>query len=237
MTLGNIIKEYRISHEMSMDAFSEKSGISKAYISLLEKNKHPKTGKAIAPSIQCIKQSADAMNMDFNDLFNMLDGNVVLDSSVSPDDSLESSKTKKRASKNLVKIMNISGMSLSDLSDETGISKSALDHYSKGNLIPSEKNAEKMAEVLNVNPLWLMGLNVSMQCKESVTQDNSLSKIIDFYYRLNSTGRAKAVERMEELAQVPSYVQQPDAYQVHADAIRQVNAIEESRKKHRKTIS
>ena len=95
MTLGNIIKEYRISHEMSMDAFSEKSGISKAYISLLEKNKHPKTGKAIAPSIQCIKQSADAMNMDFNDLFNMLDGNVVLDSSVSPDDSLESSKTKK----------------------------------------------------------------------------------------------------------------------------------------------
>ena len=219
MTLGNIIKEYRISHEMSMDAFSEKSGISKAYISLLEKNKHPKTGKAIAPSIQCIKQSADAMNMDFNDLFNMLDGNVVLDSSVSPDDSLESSKTKKRASKNLVKIMNISGMSLSDLSDETGISKYALDHY------------------LNVNPLWLMGLNVSMQCKESVTQDDSLSKIIDFYYRLNSTGRAKAVERMEELAQVPSYVQQPDAYQVHADAIRQVNAIEESRKKHRKTIS
>ena len=58
-----------------------------------------------------------------------------------------------------------------------------------------------------------------------------------FLFRLNSTGRAKAVERMEELAQVPSYVQQPDAYQVHADAIRQVNAIEESRKKHRKTIS
>ena len=45
MTLGNIIKEYRISHEMSMDAFSEKSGISKAYISLLEKNKHPKTDR------------------------------------------------------------------------------------------------------------------------------------------------------------------------------------------------
>ena len=42
MTLGDIIKDYRKSHNMSMDLFAEKSGISKAYISLLEKNKHPK---------------------------------------------------------------------------------------------------------------------------------------------------------------------------------------------------
>lgn len=78
MTLGDIIKEYRVTHKLSMDAFSDKSGISKAYISLLEKNKHPKTGKTIAPSIQCIKQAADGMNMDFNTLFSMIDGNVNL---------------------------------------------------------------------------------------------------------------------------------------------------------------
>lgn len=78
MTLGDIIKEYRSSHKMSMDTFSDKSGISKAYISLLEKNKHPKTGKAITPSIQCIKQAADGMDMDFNDLFSMIEGNVSL---------------------------------------------------------------------------------------------------------------------------------------------------------------
>ena len=45
MTLGDIIKRYRNDHALSMDAFSERSGISKAYISLLEKNRHPKTGK------------------------------------------------------------------------------------------------------------------------------------------------------------------------------------------------
>lgn len=78
MTLGDIIKEYRKKNALSMDAFSDKSGISKAYISLLEKNKHPKTGKAIAPSIQCIKQAADGMGMDFNVLFEMIDGDVVL---------------------------------------------------------------------------------------------------------------------------------------------------------------
>ena len=83
MTLGDIIKEYRIFHKMSMDAFSEKTGLSKAYISLLEKNKHPKTGKPIAPSIQCIKQVAHGMNMDFDDLFKKIDGDVSLTKDIS----------------------------------------------------------------------------------------------------------------------------------------------------------
>lgn len=81
VTLGEIIKEYRTTHSLSMDAFAEKSGISKAYISLLEKNKHPKTGKPIAPSIQSIKQAADGMGMDFDVLFNKIDGNISLSTS------------------------------------------------------------------------------------------------------------------------------------------------------------
>ena len=78
MTLGEIIKQYREEHGLSMDSFSKRSGISKAYISLLEKNRHPKTGKPIAPSIQSIKQAADGMGIDFNTLFNLLDGDVEL---------------------------------------------------------------------------------------------------------------------------------------------------------------
>jgi transcriptional regulator with XRE-family HTH domain len=61
----NIILIFLIAVSLSMDAFSDRSGISKSYISLLEKNKHPKTGKGISPSIQCIKQAAIGMNMDF----------------------------------------------------------------------------------------------------------------------------------------------------------------------------
>lgn len=92
MTLGAIIKDYRLEHGLSMDAFSERSGISKAYISLLEKNRHPKTGKSIAPSIQCIKQAADGMKMDFNILFSMLDGDVTLN----PEAEVEPDKLRKR---------------------------------------------------------------------------------------------------------------------------------------------
>lgn len=76
MTLGDIIKEYRSQHGMSMDDFSQRSGISKAYISLLEKNRHPRTGMPIIPSVGTISKAAIGMGMDFNDLFFMIDGNV-----------------------------------------------------------------------------------------------------------------------------------------------------------------
>ena len=78
MTLGDVIKRYRTDNSLSMDAFAKKSGLSKGYIGMLEKNKHPKTGKEIAPSIEIIKKVADAIGRDFNDVFNELDGNVTL---------------------------------------------------------------------------------------------------------------------------------------------------------------
>lgn len=103
MTLGDIIKEYRNSNNLSMDAFSERSGISKAYISLLEKNKHPQTGKPIAPSIQCIKQAAEGMGIDFNVLFSKIDGNVSLNDT--PTDNPLTKKDKRDIKKDLDSIM------------------------------------------------------------------------------------------------------------------------------------
>lgn len=75
-TLGDVIKDYRQKHSMSMDDFAKISGISKSYISLLEKNKHPKTHKPITPSIPLIKQVAKSIDMNFNLLFSMLDCDI-----------------------------------------------------------------------------------------------------------------------------------------------------------------
>ena len=80
MTLGEIIKQYRNDHSLSMDAFSELSGLSKSYIAILEKNQHPKTGKPVIPSITVIRQAADGMHMDFNDLIKKIDGDVRISS-------------------------------------------------------------------------------------------------------------------------------------------------------------
>ena len=78
MYLGDVIKIYRIENDLSMAEFSERSGISKAYVSLLEKNRHPKTGQTIAPSLEVIRKAAKAMNMNFDDLFSMLNCDVTL---------------------------------------------------------------------------------------------------------------------------------------------------------------
>ena len=78
MNLGEIIKKFRDDNELSMDKFAKMSGVSKAYISVLEKNKRPKTGKPVTPSIPVIKNVAEAMNMSFDELFNMLEDNQIV---------------------------------------------------------------------------------------------------------------------------------------------------------------
>lgn len=81
MTLGELIKQYRTKEKMSMDEFAERSGLSKGYISMLEKNQNPKTGQPIAPSLQTIKNASNGMNMDFEKVISMIDQNVQLNDS------------------------------------------------------------------------------------------------------------------------------------------------------------
>ena len=78
MRLGEIIKKYREEHEMSMSEFAKVSGLSKQYVSVLERGKHPSSGKSVAPSLEVIKKVAQAMGMSFDDLFAMLDDEVSL---------------------------------------------------------------------------------------------------------------------------------------------------------------
>ena len=76
MTLGDYIKEYRQAHKYSMDDFAKRTGLSKAYVSILERNYNPSTGKAAVPSLETIKRVALATGIGFNELFAMLDGNL-----------------------------------------------------------------------------------------------------------------------------------------------------------------
>ena len=58
-----------------MDQFAKMSGLSKAYISILERNVNPVNNKPVIPSLETIKAVAQAINMDFNDVIAVLDGN------------------------------------------------------------------------------------------------------------------------------------------------------------------
>ncbi|WP_340080666.1 helix-turn-helix domain-containing protein [Streptococcus agalactiae] len=78
MHLGKYIKKYRDTNNLSMAEFAKESGISKAYVSILEKNRDPRNGKEIIPSIPIIKKVSDTIGISFDDLLNSLDENQIV---------------------------------------------------------------------------------------------------------------------------------------------------------------
>lgn len=74
MKISAWVKNYRKEHGLSMQAFGDMCGLSKAYISILEKDVNPTTGKSFVPTIQTLKKIADATNTDVDLLFSLLDG-------------------------------------------------------------------------------------------------------------------------------------------------------------------
>lgn len=54
-----------------------------------------------------------------------------------------------------------------ELADKSGVSKSSISQYVNGSHAPSNISSGKMAKILNVDPLWLMGFDVPMTKNDS----------------------------------------------------------------------
>lgn len=85
MKLGELLKSYRTEHKLSMDAFCELSDLTKGYISMLEKNEHPKSKKPIVPSYDTIEKIAKGMQISAEDLIDMLDDDQEIQINATPD--------------------------------------------------------------------------------------------------------------------------------------------------------
>ncbi|WP_105124861.1 helix-turn-helix domain-containing protein [Streptococcus suis] len=84
MILGDILKEFRSQNKLSMDRFAELSGLTKGYISMLEKNQHPKTKKALLPTMETLEKVAKGMNIAVTDLIQKLDDNQAIALTLTP---------------------------------------------------------------------------------------------------------------------------------------------------------
>lgn len=78
MKLSEFLIQYRREHQMSMDDLSRVSGLSKAYIGMLEKNRNSKNGKPIVPSIRTLNNLANAMGMSLDDFLHRIDGDEIV---------------------------------------------------------------------------------------------------------------------------------------------------------------
>ena len=83
MFIGEIIKKYRISHELSQRAFASKTSLSPSYINTLEKIYNPKTGKLYSVTIDVANELAKAMNITIEELLNNINDNQEFSTSAS----------------------------------------------------------------------------------------------------------------------------------------------------------
>lgn len=217
LTLYKNIKARRLDLKMSQDRLAELTGYrDRSSIAKIEKGDVDLAESKIREFAKALKTTPQEL-MGWDDIGT----NIFTDDGIlSPEDSMESPKTKKRASKNLNKILNAIGMSPVELSKDSGVSKSALNHYLKGDLVPSQENAKKMAAVLKVNPLWLMGIQKNMISDQPVVSDGAVQ--IKVLGRVAAGIPIEAVTEYIDTEEIPAKMAQSGDYfglQIHGDSM------------------
>lgn len=98
MTLGDVIKSYRVNNKVSMEYVAKLCGITKGYVAMLEKNINSKTGRPVKPTIETIVKVCNGLHLDLNAVFDSLDDDyeIALSPSSSSAPELELTEQEKR---------------------------------------------------------------------------------------------------------------------------------------------
>ena len=113
----------------------------------------------------------------------------------------------------------ISKLTQNDLGKAVGVSGVAIMRYEKGLRTPNIKTLEDLSKVLNVSVGYLLGLEYIPQTGGDAEANRSspyklireqqrqkdLQKLNSAFDKLNDDGQQKAVERVEELTEIPKY--------------------------------
>lgn len=73
MTLAELISEYRKNHNLSQRQMCAQCGLSTGYISLIEKEVNPQTGKPMVPTLTVLNKIATGMGLSLDELIAMCD--------------------------------------------------------------------------------------------------------------------------------------------------------------------
>ena len=89
-----------------------------------------------------------------------------------------------------------------ELADKSGVSKSSISQYVNGSHAPSNISSGKMASILKVNALWLMGFDVPMSLEIKETKLNINTIPIESGYTIPVLGRVAAGYGKEAVEEV-----------------------------------
>ncbi len=79
MKLSNILIDYRNRMQISQREFARRCGLSNSYISFIENEYNPRTGKPIVPTLEQYHKLASCMDMSVHQLFELLDEDSPVD--------------------------------------------------------------------------------------------------------------------------------------------------------------
>ena len=79
MKLSAVILKYRDEMKISQREFARRCGLSNSYISFIENEVNPKTGKPMVPTLEQYQKIASGMNMTVQQLFDLLDDEAPVD--------------------------------------------------------------------------------------------------------------------------------------------------------------
>lgn len=109
------------------------------------------------------------------------------------------------------------GMKPIELSEKTGISKSAISQYLSGYAKPKQDRIYLISKALSVDPGWLMGFDVSMEPKTSgvltnyelasisnkIRNDADAQKLMQIYFnKLDATNKKRILDLAEALGSI-----------------------------------
>ena len=112
----------------------------------------------------------------------------------------------------ICKAMQIRNMRQVDLSLKTGIPKSAISQYCSGSFSPKQKRLFLIAQALNVDEAWLMGLDVPMERQNDTASSTSTDltgtelALVQDFRALNSEGQQKLLEYVADLQASGRYI-------------------------------
>lgn len=89
MTVGGLIAKFREEHHMSQRKFALLCGLSNGYISMIEKNLNPQTGRPPEISPEALKSIAETMGMTMDELARKVDPETKIYRRVNPLEGLE----------------------------------------------------------------------------------------------------------------------------------------------------
>lgn len=110
----------------------------------------------------------------------------------------------------ICKALRIRGMKQAELSERTGIPKSAISQYCSGAFKPKQQRLFSIAEALNVDEAWLMGLDVPMERSSAHFLSNIIPlpemRKIPLIGSIACGAPILAEEHIEDYVSIPKYI-------------------------------